>query len=313
MRVIKEFALEPRAVADWTDFRYFYEKLGFSRGCLAVKVPSSLRSPGWEMEVLNACSDELDRRRIEEAFRVLGSRRLCDPPKLGGARPESWREYVNAVHLRRELAGVVTAAGPSDPAAKPPLVRRDEVTEAFFGSRREWSVPYEAEVIAKVCRPLLRMSPKAMIIDPYFKPTHSNRLAVLGRLSRAAREEGCEELVILTAEKWLSDEGGSPISTDKILEKLRSVVPADGIAVTLHGVELRSGSPDDLHHRFLLSEVGAIRFDKGFEVTTRGNDIALVDDSYHAELLQRYFWDIERSVDVRCSYRWPRPKARFHL
>jgi hypothetical protein len=313
MRVIKEFALEPRAVADWEHFRYFYEKLGFSRGCLAVKVPSSRRSPGWEMEVLNACSDELDRRRIEEAFRRFGGRRLCDPPRLGGARPESWREYVMAVHLRRELAGVVTAADPSDPSAKPPFMRRDDVTEAFFDLRREWSAPYAVDVIAEVCRPLLRMSPRAMIVDPYFKPASRNRLNVLERLLKVARDEGCAELVILTDAEWLSDESGAPLSQDKVLDDVRRAVPADRIAVTLHGFELRQDSSSDLHHRFLLSEVGAIRFDKGFEATARANDIALVDDSYHAELVLRYLGNLEASVGVRCTYRWPKPRAKFHL
>ena len=67
--MLKEFALEPEAIATWASFKDFIDKFGVSKGRVIAAFPRK-----WRQAVLRAAqakARDVERARIEEKLRRL--------------------------------------------------------------------------------------------------------------------------------------------------------------------------------------------------------------------------------------------------
>lgn len=304
MTLIREFAIEPAALNDWGSFRYVFEKLGFAEARLGVRLPED-----WAANVLKACRDDVERKRIEEVLRKHYQTHFVAAPLLGGQKPRGWHAVVSAAHARRPLAGVVVRThGTTEPTGVP-VSTVQELSEEFLATQREAAVPSTGKALARVARELVRLSPRIVMVDPYFKVTSAGWRDTFKGIVAIARQERCEYLDIVTREE------SCPRDPERTLHRFF----ADAIGGNSRPiVEIRflgpSTSGDRLHHRFLLSEIGAIRYDRGFEALGDNvtADVGVVDRTRHAELVNTYM-HARNDFPLIYTFRWPPAQAGARL
>lgn len=301
-----EYAVEPCAIKNYSDFRYIFEKFGFSQGRLIVKVPGE-----WERALIDACADPVDKVKIQERLKKLGVVRVVSAPPIGSERPTSWAGHVAAIHKRYPLAGAITGTDPVDARVMPPAVRLQDCDEEFLPEVREDQVRRTAEDISEVSRSLFRHSARMAIVDPYFNPFSVKCRESLKKFIEIARQERCEYLDIIAPDKWINRETASSELTGQIskiygIEKKRPALKFIFLS--------ESSRRSDFHHRFLLSDFGAIRFDAGVaaESEDKWTDVILVARARHQELVEQYLIGAREEKDAYI-WEWPRGNPGFRL
>ena len=304
MKLYRHWAVEPAAIGQFDRFRYLFEKLGFARGQLCVRVPQ-----GWELEVLGQYSDQIDRRRVEAAFQRYSKFRLVDAPKLGNERCRDWLAKVEAVHRRTPLDGVISK-NPIAPSA-PDLTTSciDACDEEFFGEMHEARIPRTAKALAAVARDLIAVSPRVVVVDPYFNPMSEKYLSTLAEICRTARQENCSYVDVVTHHDWLPKNPEGDLQK-KLVKKIFAEKSKPNLTIKF----VIPPTPGDFHHRFLLSEAGGIRYDAGFadEGESQGNDVVLVDERRHKQLIAQYFAE-SGGFDLAYLWSWPRTPSGFRM
>jgi hypothetical protein len=301
-KLCSEYAIDPRAICSYRDFKYIFEKFGFSQGRLIVKIPTD-----WSEELLRSCPDLLDRQRIAERLKKAGGRRVVDARNIGGQHVANWLMHVAAVHERAQLAGAVTDEPTAPAQSLPPIVRFADCDEEFLPEVGEVAIRRNADEIAEIARPLFRNSSRVVIVDPYFNISSRKWQKSLAKLIHVAREEQCEYIDVVAPDKSINREtAGRELS-----RPMESVYGGDKRKPLVKFVFVPTDSPSAaFHHRFLLSDFGAIRYDAG--VAAEGDellsDVILVRQSRHEELVNRYFHrtDIDAESFI---WEWP-PRAR---
>lgn len=297
-KIVNEYAVDPKALKDYQSFRYIFEKFGFSQGRLIVRIPQ-----GWEREVVALCSDPVEKQKIVERLRLHGQKRVVAAVPTGSERPADWIGQVSAVHRREPLAGAVLEREISTQALLPPLVAVADCDESFLPEVRETNIRRTAEEIAEITRVLFRHSPRVVIVDPYFNPLRRGFRETLEKFIVMARQERCDFIDVVFPARSLE--------TNSVQQELARRIP------TLHGNNKRlprlkffvlsdGSSRADFHHRFLLSEFGAIRFDAG--VAADGDelwgDVILVGRERHAALVEQYMKIPDTETGV-ATWSWP--------
>ncbi|MFO1377321.1 MAG: hypothetical protein U1F14_09980 [Steroidobacteraceae bacterium] len=308
MTLIREFAIQPSAVGSWRDFRYVFEKLGFSEGRLGTRLPKD-----WDNKVLGSCSDEIDRKRIECALQRHAQSRLTDPPVFGNARLATWVDEVSAAHARRKLSGVVLANGTTVKFSDPPSTTIADANEEFFRAERSRWVPCTAKDLAEMARVLFRLSPKVVLVDPHLNPRttmNAEWIEPVKELLRVGRAGGCHVVEILTSTACL------PKSPDHEVYKFLEVCSEEAGRLSQVSIAFLNPEtvPNRLHGRYLISESGALRYEKGFRAVGAdvSNDVSIVDGGMHAELVTGFMHDLEE-LNVKWRAEWPRKHPTHRL
>jgi len=305
-KLCSEYAIDPRAIRSYRDFKYIFEKFGFSQGRLILKIPSD-----WSETLFRSCPDPLDRQRIAERLKKAGGRRVVEAPPIGRQHVANWLMHVAAVHERAQLAGAVTDE-PTVPAESlPPIVRFADCDEEFFPEVGEVAIRRNADEIAEIARPLFRNSSRVVIVDPYFNLSSRKWQKSLTKLIRVARETLCEYIDVVAPDKSISRE----TADTELSRQMETVYGRDKRKPKVKFIFVPKDSPSGtFHHRFLLSDFGAIRYDAG--VAAEGDDllsdVILVRQSFHEELVNRYFHraDIDAESFI---WEWPPPAQGFHF
>jgi hypothetical protein len=301
----QEYAVDPRSIRTFEDFRYLFEKFGFWQGRLIVKCPGD-----WERRVLDACADPTDRIKIQEKLRRAAARRVIGAPMLGAEKPTDWPSFVSAVHRRTRLAGAVTDEEVAPDREFPPVIRLAEWDEDGLAGRKEERIRRTADEISQVAATLLRHSPRVVLIDPYFDVALLRYRESLKKILEIARRERCEYVDIVAGARDASESA----AISEIRRQLPTIYDASKIRPRLRFLFLTTPeSYDDFHHRFILSEFGAIRFDAGLDAAgpNKWTDIVLVDRIRHLELVERYIKHVDREASYACC--WPEERNGYRF
>src|SRR5437016_7948565 len=103
--MIKEFALEPDALATWENFRYFIEKFGVPHGRLIAEFPGK-----WRRMVINAAqrvAKPVEFQRIVERLKQVGDHVLLSRGRPGGDGTRPWLQRALVEHAREPFAGII--------------------------------------------------------------------------------------------------------------------------------------------------------------------------------------------------------------
>lgn len=294
-----EYAIEPCAIRNYGDFRYVFEKFGFSQGRLIVKVPAN-----WSAALIDSCVDPVDKARVIARLKQFESLRAVPAPPIGSERPTTWVDYVSAVHKRQPLAGIITSCDPPQLDSIPPAVSLTNCDEEFLPEVREDQVRRTAEDLSEIGRSLFRYSARVVIIDPYFNPFSSKCRDTLKRFIIVARQERCEYLDIVAPDRWI-DRATASYELERQIDRVYEHGKKRPVLRFIFLSE--SSQKAKFHHRFLLSTFGAIRVDAGVAAEERDKwtDVILVARSRHEELVQQYIYDLEGEKD---AFRWQWPK-----
>ena len=265
--MIHEFALEPEAVASWQSFRYFIDQFGAEHGRLISQFPGK-----WKRKVIEACTESGVRRTaFVEKLKTLDrelirSGRPYDPKQL-------WLDNAIAQHNVDPFAAIIAASNPMGVAS---VLEADSVdgTTPGWVVAREQKVERRAATLAGAIAPLIRVSKRILLVDPYLKPTtpryqRSLRQILAQGLHGHAGVEALEIHVRTagnTTAAWQNDSEHS----------LRGLLPP-GIEVTLVRWDDQGGG-EVMHARYVLTDIGGLSVDHGLDEGAPGQttDISLL-------------------------------------
>jgi hypothetical protein len=282
--MIHEYALEPALISNWPNFRYFTEKFGIPQGRLISRYPKSWKKLVYQS--LGNCGD-VERKKIEEGLKGLDDRILRRPNSPWN--PElTWLPNAEIEHVRKPFHAILALANPNGHAF---VLQGAEVDDnnLLWRVERTKVVPREAAQMAQAIAPLLRVSDVIRFVDPHFNPA-------LGRFRRAFQA--------LMAAVFEFRDCGAPTrievhlstamdSTHEYFEgicntHLPQLIRA-GIEVRLFRWQQKAGG-EELHNRYMLTDLGGIRFGAGLDEGAPGetDELEILDDNAYRLRFTQY-------------------------
>lgn len=278
--MINEYAVEPAAINNWQDFRYVYGKVGVEHGRLISRFPGR-----WASMVIRACTEnphlrDVDRSRIVERLKSLEKNKMA---KLN--RPydpeNNWMNNVEVQQRQRPFHAVLTRKNESK---IPNCLNIDELEDShpLWKVPTDQVVPRKAYELACCAKLLLHISKEILVIDPHFDPEKPRFLETLSHLINFAFEEHAPKRIELHVEYdyWKEQKR----ETDWKEDCLRNLPPLIPEGFTMHVFRWEGkASGDKPHARYVLTELGGIRYDYGldeWEGDGQTTDVSLLSLSY---------------------------------
>lgn len=300
MTMIKKFAVEPRAVCRWENFRYVMEKLGFAQGrvlaCYPKKWPRALLD---ELDRLGEVT-EIERTRFVEKLRRYKEDRMVS---LGAPYDPNITWTQNAVSLpSHKVDSIILEQRPHQLPADYSIQTISDLEEDFFSTSREVRCASTVENLFDAAQLLLSETPEAYFVDPHFKIFPDTSMKVLARFAEGTAATGkCQRFVLYTDIKYRPRVDPS-VALKQFRERLAT--HATGLQVCFRFVD-NTDPTNRLHARYLLTQKGGLRYDKGFEAPLAQPlvDISLLDAALHRELFDFYRAGA-KDLAVRDTWSW---------
>ncbi|MAT56337.1 MAG: hypothetical protein CMF23_00035 [Ignavibacteriae bacterium] len=269
--MIKEYALDPQVMASWDNFRFFSSQFGCQYGRMISKFPS-----GWKRIVFELCQNnhgisEIQLKKIE----VNLYQREFDRKFVKNSR-----DYVNSLGwienaLRSNQNKPFHAIISSEVRESVQLV--DDIDD----SNEKWKVdiglpvPRTANHFVKVFTPFFLLANDIIFVEPHFDPHTSKWYRAFRIYFRKLFENGKRYRKI---ELHTSAKMTPKIFADEFIIKFEQFFTENyGIHVYLWE---RIDNNENFHPRYLLTEVGGLRIDYGFDDISEDEttDISLLSD-----------------------------------
>ncbi|HUX87103.1 MAG TPA: hypothetical protein VMW65_08880, partial [Chloroflexota bacterium] len=250
--MLHEFAVEPRLLCNWKDFRYFVENFGADRGRLIARYPKAWKRMVYDSLV--SCG-AVEKKRIEERLRQIDDRLLVGRTDWDAA--VDWLTNAEAEHVARPFHAVLAVANPR---------QRSFVLEGESLDDKEprWAlptsrlVPKTADDLAAAVAPLLRCATRVVFIDPYFGPESGSHRrtfeALVQVLGAATRHRKLERI-----EFHSGDQAAATFFQAECRGRRAKLIP---VWISVRFVRWRK---EQLHNRYILTDCGGILFGHGLD------------------------------------------------
>lgn len=260
--MIHEFAVDPVALNNWQDFRYLVENFGVDRGRLISRFPNK-----WTKMVYDACKDNYDCGKIS----TMQLHSIVD--KLGNINnkvvklnrtynsEKEWLKNAEEQHSIKEFRAIVSIKNPNSQLYILNASEIDE-TNSLWNIPRERVIQRESEKLAACAKMLLMASKKILVIDPHFDPTKNRFIKTFSHLVDFAFKNSTPHRLELHVEH--TDRSPSfEMWSDSCQRRLSQIVPKGHVLKIMRWNERDMG--DKMHPRYVLTEIGGIRYDYGLD------------------------------------------------
>lgn len=289
--MLYEYALEPSLLSSWSDFRFLISQFGYDRGRLIARFPKRWKRMVYES--LGQCKD-IERARIEEALRRIDSRmvaRHCttwEPDRDWLANAESehrkcpFRAIIAETNVRAHR-DVIVGAMLDDTIEYESLNEGD--SRLLWQAARSKVINRNAKDMADVIAPFIKRAETILFVDRHFGPENPrHRIPFEEFMSRLSERPATQ--MPKTLAFHCSNKAELSFFRPQCESKLAAMIPA-GVSVQFHRWE-----SDDLHNRFVLTELGGVAFLEGLDQYDgngrgRSEDIVVVLDTSVAQQLIR--------------------------
>lgn len=275
----EEFAIEPTAFENALQLKYFLEKFGFHRGRFIVGFPSR-----WIKQVHEHIQrfPDMEQTRARRVLELYAKKAIVPS---GGLSYEPSLPWIDNAHHAKEVHDPfhnIIAANTNSFGYKTAHELVHDVDDSFFGSGNDIRILGTAENYSRIARRLLQMSHEVVLVDPYLRLERPLREKVIKKFIATAQEGKCRSFVC-----WVRhEEATKSIHTTKdyrvMLETKYKPSLASKSTLTVKLVN-DANSTEKMHARLLLSILGGLRFDHGFEelIDDRRVDVSLVSRLAH--------------------------------
>jgi hypothetical protein len=275
-----EFAVEPEVMTSWHNVRLLSNLFGIEHARLISKFPSK-----WQREVYEACDrrpdlGDVEKKRIKEKVFLLG------PKLVATGRPYTptklWLENAESEHIRRPFRAIIATTNPRSHTFILDVDSLDESVE-LWNVPREGKVPRQPRAMATCVSLLFQMSRSILFVDPHFT-AESRFVRPLIQFLRVAcdvaQRTGRPFDRIEYHLEWKYDVG---IFATNCQASVLPQVP-NGCEITFFRWKRRKPG-EDLHPRYVLTDLGGIRFDCGLDDGEPGEttDASLLSHALYVE------------------------------
>jgi len=267
--MLQEYAIRPKDITnDWRTFNFLKDKFGIQLG----RVISDFPQEKWIRRALESSKIYgTERHQVVEWFKKIDGPEPQDNTKhvvlvdRGRRYHEShtWIENAKREHLTHPFHAVISNQQTGE-------IRTHDADEIWGSAIWEVDtgnvIEREAGQIAEVARPLLRFSTEILLVDPYFRAYEDRFRASFKSLVEIIDDE-CVDLNRFEIHLGVASK---PVDRDPVGEFLRyneqklSPLLSDGMQVLLYRWENIPQS-DRMHPRYILTDLGGIRYDFGLD------------------------------------------------
>lgn len=289
------YAIEPDALANWDQCRLILGLMGLQHGRAIAAYPDRKR---WKALVRAACrenSDLGDRNRARVFRKLDQSNAKLIRVNLeydDALEPVAERWIRNAVDRQTAESSFHAILASRNPTDHPDVVLDADIDEShdkFVVAREQPVLREPAEFVAHVGT-LVRNSRELLLIDRHFDPSVSRwRPIVRACIELAGQSIRDNPSVTIHTLAW----NRSPTDVEDFRAVCLRQIPAmlsDRItSVRVRCWRRRDRAPHDFHARYLLTERGGYRLDKGLD-RERGVEqpVGLLDDQEWQRLREGY-------------------------
>lgn len=281
------YGIDPCAPSSLMDLSALMRKFGPAEGRFIAEFPMSWRND--LNEHMRRISD-ISQMAMTEAWIRL-SKHAVLPVKSGFNRGRSWEE--NAVVLADEVVKLIGPAGRPANVVHP--IDQVLVDPNAFPDARGAHIPRTVKAYLNAIGPILRSSPKVVLIDPYFALSYRDKstgrwrpdrrskfISALLKFAVEARRVECFEIFTDPSKSF-----DTRINLDELME-VAETVGASGMQLRVNSID--RFSPIGRHARYILGMVAGIHFDYGFDLADDGstNHVEWIGESALRPLLERF-------------------------
>lgn len=246
----EEFAVEPTAFENFLQLKYVLEKFGFHRGRFIVGFPSRWIRQVHEQSLLFS---EIEQAKARILL-IKAKKSVVNTGDLGFEPSLPWLDNVHRFSTTNSpFYGVIAANANS---FNYPTVH--DIDDDFFGASNDVRIEGTAENYSRIARRLLQMSYEVAFVDHCLRLERPACEKVVKSFLAIAQEGKCKHFVF-----WAREKLAAKAYRRMLEEKYKSsLAPKSTLTVNLVNDD---GSPEKMHARLLLSNLGGLRFDHGFE------------------------------------------------
>lgn len=256
--MLKEFALEPEAIATWASFKDFIDKFGVSKGRVIAAFPRK-----WARAMKAAArvhAKDIEYARIVEKLNRVEKLVLLDCGRPTGDGTLPWLDRALLEHEQLPFDGIITQARRSP---HPAVLTTDEVDDdpPLFRAIGQKHIQRTADEIVDCVALLVSCTQTIKLVDPHFKanePRWKRPLLRLIKLLRDQRRTGVS-IEVHRADNAL------PANIRSYFESTIPGIlpPGVGLSVFLHPEK-------NMHNRFILTDRGGASYQTGLDDNEEG-------------------------------------------
>lgn len=288
------YAVEPEALATWDRCRLILNLMGFQHGRAIAAYPTRKR---WKALVRAACREDgklgdRDRRRIlRKLDQSNGKLVSSDAEYDDGLEPANERWIRNAAGSQNAESVFHAILATRNPTNHPDVVLDEDVDESHdrFDVPRELPVLRHAKEFAAHIATLVVNSREILLVDPHLDLSKDKWrpvvAACLDLVARSVRSNPRAEIHTLdTDAKWSSEE-----FRKQCRRHIPGMLTGALTSVLVRRWRLRDNSRHDFHARYVLTDRGGYRLDKGLdEECGVEQSVGLLDDQEWSRIREGY-------------------------
>ena len=288
--MLHTFAIEPDVLVTWDRCRITLNLMGFQHGRAIAAYPSWKT---WKKMILKACAadpncSEREFTRIYEKIldsecKVVRLHDTSDYDESGMPNEEAWIRNATRFQDREEVFHAILST--RNPDNHPDAVLEEDIDETHpkLNVPRESLVLMEPKALTNHIGTLVRNSRELLLIDPHFNPSEDRWWPIIGACVQLAatmyRGAPCVKIHTLDADRKPSLE----VFENLCERHISSMRLGRNLLVHVCRWHIRDDAPHDFHARYVLTDRGGYRLDKGLD--------AQIGVAQSVELLSDQTWE----------------------
>lgn len=273
--LLYEFAVDPGTLTSWDRCAYILDQMGVRHGRMISEFPDRRR---WVDLIRDACRAagvrDVERKRIIEKVRSCAAK-LAKSDRLYRNELQWLANVKDATDRQRKPFHAIVST--EKPQGWDRVLVWGEFGEGspLWDVPREISVPRTAEALAECVAPIFRNCREILFVDYLFDPREPDWRAPLQALVRTATQRGRS---FRRCEYHISLGKGREFNLQECCgEHLPRILPSGFELKVVRWSRPQEG--ERLHARYIMTEIGGVRVDKGLDVGKAGEttDVGLLD------------------------------------
>lgn len=285
--MIQEYALEPEMVANADRILGGRLLSGFKmgKGRIVARYPKR-----WKRHVWDAFNDTSDvgRTRLEVLVNELFEFAAARGEVHWDSTAASWLDNAVVEHQRLPFHAIIARTNPERHAHVVTARAVLEETAPLWAAVGSSLVERKADLMADLIAPVLKRGSVLIFVDPHFGPEKRRYRRTLESFLKRVKERAAalpKRVEILTS---AGKTGLRSFFETECQKKLRQCVPV-GMRVAIRRLQEKPGG-EGLHNRYVLTELGGVRFDYGLDEGSSGttDDLSLLERHVYEQRWRQY-------------------------
>jgi len=261
--VLEEFAVVPSVINEWSDLKIMSLFFGFQNGAVIPTFPRN-----WMSYLKTKAANELkdsdndEYNRVTERLNYLKDNCLIRSGRdYDTQNNKSWIENALTQH---KIAPFYKIICNEDTNGSPDVIKFEKLDARLLSGLRAGKYKRNAETLANNARLLLLASKHIKIVDPYFtyKKGYKHTLEQIISVSDLANRQNIADFTINTSSIRGKNEINIENERKKFIDMFGQIIP-EGKSITFNW--WNDNLTKEIHPRYLLTERGGIRYDRGFQ------------------------------------------------